>query len=247
MPEPATPDPDVPPVELQIRTLLDTLPAGTRVLDAGCGAGTFPHGDYPGLRIAAIDILAAPALRGRFARASAERLPFAGGAFDLVLAHWLFEHVDNLDASLDEVRRVVAPGGLLAVAVPNSHSFEDRAYRLVSHVYKYALLHFSKRIEHVQIITLAGINQALGRRDFHLLRFRVEAAGYCWLQIAQLRPFSRPILACLRGLRRLGIDLFKDANYRLLYRLGNAQPVEGDYLQTPASEESSGVTAGGAA
>jgi SAM-dependent methyltransferase len=223
-------DPATPPPELDIRTLLDTLPAGTRVLDVGCGAGTVPYDGYPQFRIAGIDLAPAAALAGRVARASAERLPFADASFDLVIAHWLFEHVDDLHSTLDEVRRVLAPEGLLAVAVPNSHSFEDRAYRFVSHVYKYALFHFSKRIEHVQIITLDGLNDELGRRGLRLLRHRTEAAGYCWMEIRQLRPFRAPFLALLRLLRRLGIDLFAGANYRLLYDLGGAPDRGGRYL-----------------
>jgi len=226
------PDSATPPPELRIETLLDTLPAATRILDLGCGSGTFSHADYPHLRVAAVDILDAPPLAGRFARASAESLPFRDAAFDLVLAHWLFEHVDDLDRTLGEVRRVLATGGMLAVAVPNSHGFEDRAYRFVSLVYKYALLHFHKRIEHVQIITFLRLNQELYRRGFRLLRFRTEAAGYCWLEIRQLRPFRRVVLAVLRLLRRLGIDLFTGANYRLLYRLEPGGDGDiGSYLQ----------------
>ena len=241
---PDTPLPAVPAMELEIQRLVESLPPGTRVLDAGCGPGTFPHSDYPALRVAAIDILGAPALAGRFARASAERLPFAGDSFDLVIAHWLFEHVDDLEATLDEVTRVLCPGGLLAVAVPNSHCFEDRAYRFVSHVYKYALLHFRKRIEHVQIITLDGLSRDLGGRGFRLLRHRVEGAGYCWLEIDQLRPFREPTLALLRLLRRSGIDLFRDANYRMVYRLEGDAMIPGDYLRAldePGANEAQDV------
>ncbi|MGD8395896.1 MAG: class I SAM-dependent methyltransferase [Candidatus Eiseniibacteriota bacterium] len=226
-----------PPVPLRITTLIDTLPEGSRVLDAGCGAGTFPYAEYPGLQVAAVDLAPGPELAGHAVRATASRLPFPDAVFDLVIAHWLFEHVDDLDATLDEVRRVMRPGGLLAVAVPNSHSFEDRAYRLVSHVYKYALLHFRKRIEHVQIITFLGLNQALYRRGLRLVRFREEAAGYCWMEIRQLRPFRRPALAALGLLRRLGIDLFAGANYRLLYQLALERGPGAGYLADPDPPE----------
>ena len=77
-----------PPAELEIRTLIDTLPAGARVLDLGAGAGTFPHHEYPALRTVAVDILDAPELAGRFARASAHQLPLRTALFDVVVAHW---------------------------------------------------------------------------------------------------------------------------------------------------------------
>src|SRR3990172_239744 len=133
-----------------ITTLVDTLPAGSRVLDLGAGGGTFPYADYPHLHIAAAELKPRPGtgarFGGRLVNASASTLPFRSAAFDLVVAHWLFEHVDDLGGTYDEVRRMVCPGGLLAVAVPNSRSFEDRFYRFVSHPHKYAFLHFPKPI-----------------------------------------------------------------------------------------------------
>ena len=47
-------------------------------------------------------------------------LPFADGAFDLVLAAETAEHVRDLQLFLSEVRRVLAPGGELALTTPAS-------------------------------------------------------------------------------------------------------------------------------
>jgi SAM-dependent methyltransferase len=222
-----------------ITTLVDSLPAGASVLDLGAGGGTFPYTDYPHLHIVAAELRPRPGTGSRFAgrlvNASASALPFRAGVFDLVIAHWLFEHVDDLGGSFDEVRRIMRSGGLLAVAVPNSKSFEDRLYRFVSHVYKYAFFHFAKRIEHVQVLTFESVNRDLFQRGFELVRFRTEDAGYCWLEVAQLRRFRPGILAVLGALRRMGIDLFAGANYRLLYRLpgpgGPGAAAGGDYLR----------------
>jgi SAM-dependent methyltransferase len=46
------------------------------------------------------------------------RLPFADGAFDLVTALDVIEHIDDDVAALGELRRVLRPGGRLLVAVP---------------------------------------------------------------------------------------------------------------------------------
>jgi SAM-dependent methyltransferase len=227
-----------------ITTLINTLAPGARVLDLGAGAGTFPYASYPALRTTAVELRPRPgsdAIRsGRLVCATSDRLPFRSAIFDLVIAHWLFEHVDELDRTYDEVARVVRPGGLLAVAVPNSHSFEDRFYRFVSHVYKYALLHFKKRIEHVQVLTFLSVNQALYARGFRLVRFGVEAGGYCWLEVPQLRPFKPAILTFLHGLKRLGWDPFRGANYRLLFeRVAEAGP-GGTYLTAAGSRSANG-------
>jgi SAM-dependent methyltransferase len=234
-----------------ITTLIDELPAGTRVLDLGAGSGTFPYDNYPRLRIAAADLYPRADARSRFSerlvQARADCLPFPTASFDLVLAHWLFEHVDDLQGTYDEVTRVLRPGGLLAVAVPNSHSFEDRFYRFTSHVYKYALFHFKKRIEHVQVLTFLGINQALYRRGFRLLAFREEGAGYCWLEVRQLRRFRPLILGALHALRRAGLDLFAGANFRLLYRLEGGDAQGGEfYCSTYLVDEARQGTRAGA-
>ncbi|HEX6614247.1 MAG TPA: methyltransferase domain-containing protein [Rhodanobacteraceae bacterium] len=68
--------------------------------------------------------LSAPALRALHARdASAANgvigaLPFADGAFDLVCAMDIVEHVEDDDAALAELARVAAPDAVLLLSVP---------------------------------------------------------------------------------------------------------------------------------
>ncbi|MGH8149804.1 MAG: class I SAM-dependent methyltransferase [Steroidobacteraceae bacterium] len=60
-------------------------------------------------------------LAGRGARAvqsEISALPFASGAFDLVCALDILEHVDDDRGALAELRRVVAPGGVLLLSFP---------------------------------------------------------------------------------------------------------------------------------
>jgi SAM-dependent methyltransferase len=46
-----------------------------------------------------------------YTRAAAGALPFLAGAFDAVVACLVFEHIDDADAALAEVGRVLRPGG----------------------------------------------------------------------------------------------------------------------------------------
>ncbi len=48
-----------------------------------------------------------------------DRLPFADGYFDLVVANEVFEHVDDLELVLHEIRRVLRPGGALLALFPS--------------------------------------------------------------------------------------------------------------------------------
>lgn len=54
----------------------------------------------------------------RLVKGDAMRLPFAEGAFDVVLALDAFEHFDDDLQALREVLRVLRPGGLLVATVP---------------------------------------------------------------------------------------------------------------------------------
>jgi len=53
---------------------------------------------------------------GTFVQASAERLPFPDGRFDLAMSTFSFHHWADQPAALREVGRVLAPGGALAVS-----------------------------------------------------------------------------------------------------------------------------------
>ena len=54
-------------------------------------------------------------------------LPFHDHTFDALIAQHVVEHIDNLDAALREWRRVLKPGGRLALATPNAR-YPDPAH-----------------------------------------------------------------------------------------------------------------------
>lgn len=102
---------------------------GMRVLDLGCGTGASTAallGVAPKARIVAADAsagmlerAAAKAWRGdvAFVRAPAEGLEEAGvrGPFDAVFAAYLVRNLSEPDAVLRDLRRMLSPGGRLAV------------------------------------------------------------------------------------------------------------------------------------
>lgn len=108
--------------------LLHRLPGDAKVLDLGCGNGSF---DRSGLQatVFGVDLEQGTSPPKRFARADASNLPFPAGVFDAVVSNHSLEHVEDLDGCLQEIARVVKPNGLLYVAVPDSSTFCDRLYR----------------------------------------------------------------------------------------------------------------------
>jgi SAM-dependent methyltransferase len=108
-----------------VRRYLNALPAGTRVLDAGCGEGVLVEEYADRLAITGLD---ANYSSPRVASGSVTRLPFADRAFDRVLCLDVLEHLSYEDQprALAEMHRVLAAGGELLVSVPNLAHLQSR-------------------------------------------------------------------------------------------------------------------------
>ena len=111
---------------------------GDRLLDLGCGAGRHAfEAARRGARVVAMDtdpaelrtvsaMFAAmseageiPAGGGGMAvTGDATSMPFPDGAFDQVIAAEVLEHIPADQAAMNEIARVLRPGGIAAVTVP---------------------------------------------------------------------------------------------------------------------------------
>ncbi len=114
--------------DLAARRLVAVATPGTgdRILDAGAGTGAVARAAVAVLgsvaRVVAadpsVDMLAA-ARRGGVVHAVAAalpHLPFTSASFDLVYCAFVLTHVDNPDAAIAEMARVLRPGGRIGVS-----------------------------------------------------------------------------------------------------------------------------------
>jgi SAM-dependent methyltransferase len=108
-----------------VRRYLDLLPAGARVLDAGCGEGVLVE-EYAGrLEITGVD---ANYSSERVTAGSVTALPFADASFDRALCLDVLEHLayEDQPRALAELFRVLRPGGELLVSAPNLAHLQSR-------------------------------------------------------------------------------------------------------------------------
>jgi SAM-dependent methyltransferase len=118
-----------------VRDLVEPKP-GDRVVDLGCAAGAITHFltsfgcEVVGVDSEPLAIEAATDLFPdlRFELADVTRLPFDDDSLDKAVAADLVEHLDDATFAgmLDEVKRVLVPGGTLSLYTPNPRHLVER-------------------------------------------------------------------------------------------------------------------------
>ncbi len=117
-----------------------------RILDMACGCGTFVlHGLKNGFNVCGIDLELwklqyvrrkvhecgyPPEWLNRFHVARGENLPYKNQTFDLVTSYQTIEHVQDVTKCLNEMLRVLKPGGILYLRAPSYNTFFEGHYRI---------------------------------------------------------------------------------------------------------------------
>ncbi|HWC31729.1 MAG TPA: class I SAM-dependent methyltransferase [Actinomycetota bacterium] len=146
---------------------------GERILDIGSGHG-FNDRDIAsaGARVAAIDLdrdrlryaRTHNAVAGvRFLAVDAERLPFDDASFDKVVSFCVIEHFRDDDAVLDEVARVLVPGGWLVLSADSLSNPELRDVERTAQARRYSVNN---------LYTIGSLREKLAARGFEVQRWR---------------------------------------------------------------------------
>ena len=150
-----------------------------RVLDVGCGDGTFAArvaelgGQVTGLDFAPTALKLARAAHPELefvAPADDGGLPFPDTSFEVVTCVNVLQHVADTQSMLSEIRRVLVPGGLLAIAVP----FHGRLRNVLTALGSFECHHDPIGLE-LRFFTARSLRDVL--REFGFDRVDVAARG----------------------------------------------------------------------
>jgi SAM-dependent methyltransferase len=119
-------------LEVVSKALVECVPTGS-VLDVGCGVGdtlallsTFKRWKLTGIEYAQSTVSRASQRLGdkaKIYRCSALAMPFPDATFDGFVCIEVLEHIEDDDAALNEIHRVLSPSGYGVVTVPYRYWF----------------------------------------------------------------------------------------------------------------------------
>jgi SAM-dependent methyltransferase len=174
----------------EARTLLDWLGPdlrGLRVLDVAGGDGYWAaQARGRGAWAVALDLAAAKLRRGRqlgappaLIRGDALELPFADASFDRVMSVCAIEHFDDGGRALDEMARVLAPGGELVMSADALTLAEQwpRLYR--AHCERYQVKRTYSHDELTALLSARGLEVIT-----HQYQFRTRWAQRMYLGLS---------------------------------------------------------------
>lgn len=195
--------------KLELSRLRPRLPAGARVVDIGCGDGDALAILHEwGYECWGLDTSPAgvEAVRGRLPietrLGSVLNHDLEAGSFDLARMSHVMEHIPDPARAAAEVCRLLKPGGLACIIVPNAASLEQRLTG--RHWFPY----FPPR--HVIFFTPGSLSRLLENAGLE-----VEDVSYPWLLGATFNSSVAPFLNYFRSQGKQGLG-------GLVFRLANA-------------------------
>jgi SAM-dependent methyltransferase len=169
----------------------------SRILSLGCGTGTELAALSTWGPVTAVDhdrqalaLLSRPDCSA-VSLADVSALPFAAACFDVAVALDVLEHVGDDHRAVDQVLRVLRPGGLLLVTVPAMPGLFGPHDRALGHCRRYDRQAVRRLLAHTAGLQVRGWNGlllpaiALRRYGQRGAAARIEAAEYpSWLDRA---------------------------------------------------------------
>jgi SAM-dependent methyltransferase len=150
---------------------LDRLAPAGRVLDVGAGDGAL----LDALRSCGRDVLGIDRTVSHPSVREMELTEVEGRWAGIVFWHSL-EHLPRAGASLDHAASILVPDGVLAIAMPNSSSFQARVFGE-----RWFAVDFPRHLVHVPSSALLGRLRRLGMKAERISYWRGGQVAFGWL------------------------------------------------------------------
>jgi SAM-dependent methyltransferase len=192
-----------------------------RVLENGCGVGMYlqhlaPHcGSIIGLEF---DLERARAAQtgSVVINGICEQLPFRSESFDTILSHEVLEHVQDDRLSVEEMVRLLKPGGIIALFVPNlGYPYETHGvyWRGHYHFGNIPLVHYlpsnwrQKLSPHVRAYSTADVGKLFTGLPVKILKQTIIFGAYDNI-IYRFPSFGRNMRSILQWLEKTPLRVF---------------------------------------
>lgn len=207
-----------------------SIPAGSRVLDAGAGIGQyrslFEHCDYR-----AQDFGQEPATVGKYTKLDYEcditSIPVEDGSFDAVLCIEVLEHVPDPVAAVNELARILRPGGRLIMTAPLGSFLHQEPYHYYGGYTPYWYMKFlteaGLRVDSVErnlgFFSLFG-QESIRYRELLRAGLRTQTGAMRWLGMGTawllMAPLSRLLPLVGRWLDSLSLEQMATVGYHVI-------------------------------
>jgi SAM-dependent methyltransferase len=208
-----------------------------RLLENGCGVGMYMQhlqahvGSIVGLEY---DLERADEARHRSAyvvNGASEQLPFPSGSFDAILSHEVLEHVRDDRRSVEEMLRVLKPGGVITLFVPNlGYPFETHGiyWRGHYHFGNIPLVHYlpaawrRRLAPHVRAYSTSAISCLFAGLPVQVVERRVIFGAYDNI-IYRFPTMGRILRAILQWMERTPLKVFGLSHFWVVKKLSISQ------------------------
>jgi SAM-dependent methyltransferase len=205
-----------------------------QVLVDGCGVGSYLSrlADHAKLAVG-LDIELERALEARqkspvVTCGNGEQLPFPPDQFDLILSHEVIEHVGDDRAAMQEIFRVLKPGGRLVLFCPNrGYPFETHGiyWRGKYNFGNIPLVNYLPRrirdrlAPHVKVYSTSDLNGLLKGLPTRMIDRRIVFGAYD--NIIERHPrFGKTLRAVLQALEKTPFRFFGLSHYWVVEKTG---------------------------
>ena len=204
-----------------------------RVLENGCGVGLYLErltrysSKAIGLEFDFPRALEAHSVAEMVVNAAGEMIPLPTASFDFILSHEVLEHVENDRACVEEMVRILRPGGRMAVFVPNKgYPFETHGiywrgrYRFGNiPMVNYLPRKTRDRLApHVRVYTAKELSELFAGLPVRIVQRRIIFGAYDNI-IARWPTFGRLMRGILQDLERTPARVFGLSHFWVVEKL----------------------------